>query len=151
MRVAIVLDGLLCDTQALQIEWKRRIGDDSFLRDEAFWAALHPYDDVAEFGRQIVGRGWELYLFAERPKSFMLVTRSWVRRNAGIVFRKENVIMQALKRFDARVHKIDVVITADPGDLDNFKTETVHRVAVYCVDRSQGESLLDTLNEIVEL
>lgn len=150
MRVAVILDGLLCDTAALQTEWKRRIGDDSFLKDEAFWAALQPYDDVTDFGDAIKGRGWELYLFAERPRSLMLVTRSWVRRRAGLTFAKENVIMQALKRFDARVHKIDAVITGDPSDLDNFKVEAVHPIAVYCCDRSRGENLLDTLQQIAE-
>lgn len=150
MRVAIILDGLLCDTHALQTEWKRRIGDDSFLKDEAFWAAQQPYDDVTDFGDAIRGKGWELYLFVERSRSFMLVTRSWVRRKAGLTFPKENVIMQALKRYDARLHEIDVVITGDPADLDSFKTEAVRPVAVYCCDRSQGENLLDTLQQIAE-
>lgn len=147
MKLGLALDGLLCDTQSLKQEWIARTGDEKFLKEEPFWAALKPYSDVRE-AIGLLDEKYELYVFAERPKSVFLPTRAWLRRNTGIVLNKDRLIMQAIKRYDSRLLGVSKFIDSDPAAIENLKIETVFPVATYHVDRSGGASLLNVARRI---
>lgn len=148
MKVAITLDGLLTDTEALRLEWLRLQGDEKFLRDAAFWAALKPYSDVKEAIKALDGT--ELYVFAVRPKTLFLPTRAWLRNNCGIELQKDHLICPALKRYDARMLGIDAYIDSDPAAIENLKIETVHHISPYLCDRGAGASLVETVERVRE-
>ncbi len=148
LKVGIALDGLLCDTETLKNEWFRVEGDLKFLSDTSFYGALKPYNDVCSAIKLL--QHADLYVLAERPKAVFLTTRAWIRNNLGLILNKERLIMQALKRYDCRLHGIDVFIDSDPAALENLKIETVHPIQGYLVDRSKGTSLLDVVREINE-
>jgi hypothetical protein len=146
MKIAVALDGLLCDTETLKQEWYRREGDWKFLSDMAFWGALKPYDDVRNL--ELIARQNSLYVFAERPKAVFMPTRAWVRNNCGVQLNKDRLIMQAIKRYDCRILGIDVFVDSDPVALENLKVETVRPIRGYLCDRAGGQSLKDVLKEI---
>jgi hypothetical protein len=150
MKLGVALDGLLCDTEPLRDEWLRRLGDEKFLTDHAFWAALKPYSDLHPFFSEIRALGFDIYVFAERSKGVFLPTRAWLRNNAGLNLNKDRLILPAIKRYDCRLLGIDAFIDSDPAVIDNLKIETVAPVRGYCVDRSQGASLLDVLGDMRE-
>lgn len=149
MKIAVALDGLLCDTEALKAEWLRRLGDDNFLTDMSFWAALKPYNDVAPSLRFLYGNH-DLYVFAERPKSVFMPTRAWLRNNCNLVLNKDRLIMPAIKRYDCRLLGITHFIDSDPQAIENLKIETVVPITTYYVDRKRGGSLFQTVEEIHE-
>lgn len=147
MKVGITLDNVLCDTEALKQEWFRLTGDMTFLNDAAFWVALKPYDDVRD-AIKLAGE-FDLYVFAERPKSLFLPTRAWLRNNCGVQLNKDRLLVPALKRYDCRMNGIDAYIDTDPAAIENLKIETVHPIATYLCDRTQ-ESLVETVRKIRE-
>ena len=148
MRIGLALDGVLCDTKALEAEWSRVLGEEKFLIDAAFWGALKPYEDVGEFGAFVRAKRWDLYVFAERPKAVLLATRAWIRNNLDLILDKDHLILPALKRYDCRIRGITTFIESDPAAIENLKVETVCPIAIYHVDRSNGGSLMDIAREI---
>lgn len=148
MKLGLSLDGLLCDTESLKTEWLHRLGDDRFLRDDAFWAALKPYEDIAAAVALMLSYRWDLYVFAERPFSVFWPTRAWLKNNAGLVLNKDRLIMPTIKRYDCRLLGIPHFIDSDRAVIENLKIETVAPVATYHVDRQQGGTLLQTVKEI---
>lgn len=148
MKLALTLDGLLTNTEALRQEWLRINGDEKFLNDAAFWAALKPYDDVKEALKLLDGT--DLYVFVVRPKTLFLPTRAWLRNNCGVELNKDRLIVPALKRYDARMLGIDAYIDSDPSVIENLKIETVYPVVPYLCDRGAGASLVETVEQVLE-
>ena len=149
MKIGLSLDGLLCDTESLKTEWLRRLGDDSFIRDAGFWAALKPYTDAGP-SVKLLSVNHQVYVFAERPKSMFMPTRAWMKNNVGLVLNKDRLIMPAIPRYDCRLLGISHYIDSDPAVIENLKIETVAPITTYYVDRQQGGSLLQTVEEICE-
>ncbi len=148
--IAFPIDGLLCDTEGLKTQWLRVMGDNKFLSDAAFWAALKPYDDVAEFHDFMEENNWDFYVFAERPKSLYLPTRAWLRNHMGWIATKNRLIMPALKRYDCRLMGVDVFIDSDERAIENLKVETVHPITAYYVDRTKSGALMEVARRINE-
>jgi 5'(3')-deoxyribonucleotidase len=148
MKVGVALDGLLCDTAQLDAEWSARLGPD-FIRDETFWGALVPYADAGR-GLRTLTVNHQVYVFAERPKAYSLVTRAWIRNNFNVLLGPENLVMQALKRYDCRLLGIDAFIDSNVRDLENLSVETVRPVRPYHVDRTRGQSLLTVIESLDE-
>lgn len=148
--IAFPIDGLLCDTEQLQAEWLRVMGDTKYLSDAAFWAALKPYEDVAEFSEFIEDNRWDFYVFAERPKSLYLPTRAWLRNNFDYVASKDRLICPAIKRYDCRLMGVDVFIDTDERVIKNLKIETVSPITAYYVDRSTEGALMHVARRINE-
>lgn len=146
MKLGIALDGALCDKQTLFEEWHHRLGDDRFLQDAAFWAALQPYEDIKLLAD--IASEFDLYVFAERPKSLFLPTRAWIRKNSGVVLNKDRLIMQALKRYDCRMLGITKFIDGSSEAIENLKTEQVAPIDGYLIDREAGETLADVMDRI---
>lgn len=145
MKIALSLDGVLCDTAALREEWLRVEGDLKFLSDTAFWGTLRPYEDVTEAIAALSGH--ELYVFAERPKAVFLTTRTWIKNHFGLKLGKDRLVMQALNRYDCRIREIGLFIGSNPDVLENLKIETVCPIKGYLVDR-EGKTLIDVAKEI---
>jgi hypothetical protein len=143
VRIGFALDGLLCDTQSLAVEWERRVGDKSYLKDESFWAALPAYDDVDSVGAYLAKSDIEVYVLVERPKAFLLQTRTWLRKNFMDV-PKERLIMPAIKRYDCRLHDINVFFDSDGEEIRRFDLEKVVRVQAIHVDRA-SQTLLEVV------
>lgn len=150
MKIAIALDGPLGDLEGLKTEWFNRLGDEGYLKDNSFWVALKPYDDIAESMDLIKSYDWDLYVFAERPKGVFLPTRAWLRNNAGVELNKDRLIMQAIKRYDCRLLGIDIFVDSDMAAIENLKIETVSPVAAYHIDREGNDSLHSLIKEIHE-
>lgn len=148
-KVAIALDGLLCDTDALKEEWLCLMQDEKFLNDAPFWAALKPYDDVRD-AIQLLSKFADIYVMCERPKGLFLPTRAWLRKNADLRLNKDRLIVPAIKRYDCRILGISHFVDSDPAVIENLKVETVFPITTYLCDRSQGESLVNVVEKVVE-
>lgn len=148
--IAFPIDGLLCDTAGLQTEWLRVMGDNKYLSDAAFWAALKPLEDASEFMDYIRKQGWEFTVFAERPKSLFLPTRAWMRNNFGVSLNKDRLVCPAIKRYDCRLMGVDVFIDSDERAIENLKVETVHPITAYYVDRTKEGALMEVARKINE-
>lgn len=146
MKVAILLDGVMCDTDSLKDEWFSRLGDMKFLQDAAFWVALRPYEGVSDAIKCLSKH--DLYVFAERPKSAFLPTRAWLRNNCGLSLNKDRLIVPSLNRYDCRINGIDVFVCLAGPEVENMKTETVRPVTTYGV--GEGATLLDVAELIDE-
>ena len=149
MKLAIALDDVLCETTPILQEWERREGNRKFLTDTGFWGGLHPYDDVQEFGKYVKLERIDLYVFAARPKSVMLTTRTWIKNTTGIVLDRDHLVIQALKRYDCRLRQIQHFIDTNPDHLENLEMETVFPIKGYFLDRGQ-ESLTELTRRVYE-
>jgi hypothetical protein len=150
MRIAFPIDGLLTDSQSLKAEWERQLGDEKFQIDAAFWAACKPCEDSHELINSAVQNGWDLYVFACRPKALFLPTRAWLRNHYGLELPKERIIMQALKRYDCRLLGIDIFIDSDLEAIENLKIETVCPIRAYHVDRASDGAMNQTIRRVNE-
>ena len=149
MKIAFPIDGLLSNTDSLNDEWGRRLGSD-FKKDESFWAGVKPYEDSFELIQNAVQEGWDFYVFACRPKAFVLPTRAWLRNNYGLNIEKERLVMDAIKRYDCRLRGIQVFIDSDLKLVENLAIETVIPIQTYYVDRSKPGAMLETIRKINE-
>lgn len=148
MKIGLALDGLLADTQKARDQWVARLGFE-FEEDESFWGSLEPYRDI-EQAMRLACSHLDVYVFAERPKTYSLVTRVWIRNHTGINLDKDHLVVPAIKRYDCRLLEIDAFVDSDPAAIENLKIETVRPVRTYYVDRARGESLVPTIEEIIE-
>lgn len=149
MKIAFPIDGLLCDTDGLSSEWARRLGDD-FKRDESFWAGVKPFEDSFELINNAVQNKWDFYVFACRPKAFVLPTRAWLRNTYGLNIEKDRLVMDAIKRYDCRLREIQIFIDSDLKAIENLAIETVVPIRTYHVDRSMPSALLTIIEELNE-
>lgn len=140
-RIGLALDGLLTDTEEAKQEWGRKDPTFVFLGDNPFWASLKPYEDVPNFIERLSGH--EVWILTERPVKFRGVTRGWLRRKCGLEVPVNRIICNTIKRYDCRLNGIQVLIDSNPDVIENLKRETVNPVIGYCVNRQEGESLLD--------
>lgn len=134
MKLALALDDLLCDTASLDLEWATKL-ESNYKKDESFWAALQPYKDVSTL--QKLDETIEVYVLANRPKSFFLVTKAWLRNKCGLSLDKEHIVMQAIKRYDCRILGIDALIDSDRHTLEMLSFEQVHPIEPYYVQRDK--------------
>lgn len=145
-RVGVELDNLFCPTDKAKEEWGRKDPTLSFAQDNPFWGSLVPYGDIPELVAWLHDK--DFYIFAERPKPLLGVTRGWLSKKCGLILDKEFIIMQALPRYDCRLRGIDTYISANPDTIENLKTETVSPITGYLVNREQDESVLPILEEL---
>ena len=136
MRVGVVLDNVLADSQTrLELYAKRlEINTDSLwhprlISDEAFWAGMTAWPDLAFFSQAIAEGQHELFVLCERPASLLSVTRAWLRRKK-VELDHDHLVINSLHRFDCRLLDIDIFITSDSEELKKFSYDRVQAIQI---------------------
>lgn len=140
MRVGISVDNTLAMTNEHRQEWESRGSDPRLLNDDAFWATIPGFDDLKEAAEWT--RKWQqdqyipmqFWFFSERPESQKLITLSWLKRQG---FKPDGLVMNSIKRFDARMNKMEYFIDTDPTWASWYRYDNIRMVLL---DRSLDKS-----------
>lgn len=135
MKIAISLDGTIADLNHRCRLYEKLLHatiDDPFktpklIGDESFWAGMKLYGDFSKCISDERFFDHDIYVLAQRPAKLYNISLAWLDRK-GLSISGDNLIMQAIPRYDCRLLDIDLYVSANLAECATFvydKTQAV--------------------------
>ena len=117
MKIAIAIEGLLCEAPFAKYT-------------EEYYMKVKPFSDVRSAALTLTECSERPLFFTESPSNMLTVVRAWLKCAGFPEANYEDIVTNVIKRFDCRMHEVDVFIDADRSALKTFIYDSTRPVYV---------------------